>query len=48
MLIKYFKDDKVIDLNCGEAHTIVETSSSKFYAWGQGKAGHPLLLNNLS
>ena len=47
-LVRGFKDsgEKIIDVNCGEAHTIAETLSG-IYAWGQGKVKQPLLINNV-
>jgi len=44
--VSHFKDNRVVDLNCGEAHTIVETASGRLYAWGQGKTINKVLPKN--
>lgn len=48
-LVKFFKDlgEKIVDVNCGEAHTIAEISTNKFYAWGQGKVKHTMPIHNV-
>jgi hypothetical protein len=38
-LNKYLSDEQVIDICCGEYHTLVLTNSGEVYAWGQNKSG---------
>jgi len=40
-MIKNFtqNNEKVIELFCGQAHTLAITNKSKLYSWGEGQDG---------
>lgn len=45
--VKFFQNEVVEDISCGESHTLAMLSGDRFYAWGLGRAISPTLINTL-
>lgn len=46
-LVENLSDFKVLDIQCGESHSLAVTECNSFFAWGQGFATSPSLIKHL-